>query len=152
MPHHLHVRRYWLKSQKIKDDPSSEETQGKNLVNAALKAGVQCFVWSTLPSSAAISGGRLVSRIYEGTFYTRQIFSDTYLRGPGKYHVDAYIKQIGLPACFIYTGNFYENMVLRQHVRYNKDTQVVEFRQPIIKEDTQRSSLSLPLWVLFWQD
>ena len=57
-----------LKSrQKIKDDPGSEERQGKNLVDAALQNGVQCFVWSTLPSSNKISGGRFVSRIYEGS-------------------------------------------------------------------------------------
>ena len=54
--------------QKIKDDPGSEERQGKNLVDAALENGVQCFVWSTLPSSNKISGGRFVSRIYEGRF------------------------------------------------------------------------------------
>jgi hypothetical protein len=53
--------------QKIKDDPGSEEVQGKNLVKAAFDAGVQCFIWSSLPSSAQISGGRLVSKIYEGT-------------------------------------------------------------------------------------
>lgn len=57
-----------VRGQKIIDDPGSEENQGKNLVNAAVEAGAQCFVWSTLPSSAAISGGRLVSRIYEGAF------------------------------------------------------------------------------------
>jgi uncharacterized protein YbjT (DUF2867 family) len=67
------ARGYLHKLQKIKDDPSSEEIQGKNLAKAALEAGVQCFVWSTLPSSAAISGGRLVSRIYEGSFHTRKI-------------------------------------------------------------------------------
>ena len=53
-------------SQKIKDDPGSEEQQGKNLVDAALENAIECFVWSTLPSSKQISGGRLVSRIYEG--------------------------------------------------------------------------------------
>jgi hypothetical protein len=52
--------------QKIKNDPGSEEVQGRNLVKAAFDAGVQCFIWSSLPSSAQISGGRLVSKIYEG--------------------------------------------------------------------------------------
>jgi len=109
---------------KIKNDPGSEENQGKALVKASLEAGVQCFVWSTLPSSAAISGGTLVSRIYEG-----------------KYHVDAYIKEVGMPACFLYTGNFYENMVLRQHVTYDKEADKLEFHQPIIKEDTKLAML-----------
>lgn len=60
----------WLiyPSAKIKDDPSSEEQQGKNLVDAAMAAGVECFIWSTLPSSRQISGGRFVSRIYEGMY------------------------------------------------------------------------------------
>ena len=57
---------YGVSWQKITNDPGSEEQQGKNLVDAALENGVQCFVWSTLPSSRHISGGRFVSRIYEG--------------------------------------------------------------------------------------
>jgi hypothetical protein len=78
---------------KIKDDPSSEEHQGKHLVDAAAGAGtVECLLWSTLPSSKQISGGRFVSQIYEG-----------------KHHVDDYIRQQNLPACFLYTGNFYES-------------------------------------------
>ncbi|KAI0922876.1 hypothetical protein AcV5_009745 [Taiwanofungus camphoratus] len=109
---------------KIKDDPGSEERQGKNLVDAALAANTQCFVWSTLPSSRRISGGRLVSRIYEG-----------------KYQVDDYIREKGLPASFLYTGNFYENMVFRSHMRYDAEKDVVEFRQPIIKETTKLAML-----------
>ncbi|KAI0672631.1 NAD-P-binding protein [Trametes maxima] len=109
---------------KIKDDPGSEERQGKNLVDAAIANGVQCFVWSTLPSSHKISSGRLVSRIYEG-----------------KYHVDDYIREKGFPAVFLYTGNFYENMVFRSHMRYNRELDRVEFRQPVIKETTQLAML-----------
>ena len=63
-----HVRQQVLIAfQKIKDDPGSEEVQGRNLVKAAFDAGVQCFIWSSLPSSAQISQGRLVSKIYEGS-------------------------------------------------------------------------------------
>ncbi|TBU39662.1 NAD(P)-binding protein [Dichomitus squalens] len=109
---------------KIKDDPGSEEHQGKNLVDAALDNAVQCFVWSTLPSSNKISGGRFISRIYEG-----------------KYHVDDYIREKGLPAVFLYTGNFYENMVLRSHMKYNHDLDRVEFHQPVIKETTKLAML-----------
>jgi hypothetical protein len=75
-------------------------------------------------------------------FMTSIIVYNTYLSALGKHHVDAYIKEVGLPACFLYTGNFYENMIFRQHVRYNKDTQVIEFQQPIIKEDTKCLFLS----------
>ncbi|PCH37493.1 NAD(P)-binding protein [Wolfiporia cocos MD-104 SS10] len=109
---------------KIKDDPGSEERQGKNLVDAALSAGVRCFVWSTLPSSKRISGGRLVSRIYEG-----------------KYQVDDYIREKNLPACFLYTGNFYENMVYRAHMQYDAERDLVEFRQPIVKATTKLAML-----------
>jgi hypothetical protein len=44
----------------------SEEKQGQNIVEAAVKAGVQCFLWSTLPSSHDISDGKFVTRLYEG--------------------------------------------------------------------------------------
>lgn len=44
----------------------SEETQGQNIVAEAKKAGVECFIWSTLPSSFEISGGKFMTRLYEG--------------------------------------------------------------------------------------
>jgi len=104
----------------IKDDPASEEEQGKNAARAALDAGVQCFVWSTLPSSLGISKGEVCCEIYEG-----------------KHRVDGFIKNIGLPATFVYTGNFYENMILRGHVRKSHDGAGLEFRQPIIQANTK---------------
>jgi hypothetical protein len=55
-----------MRSTENKDSPHSEEQQGRHLAQAALEAGVQCFVWSTLPSSREMSGGRFVSMIYEG--------------------------------------------------------------------------------------
>jgi hypothetical protein len=61
-----------MTKQKIKNDPGSEEVQGKNLVSACVNAGVQCFIWSSLPSSAQISSGRLVSKIYEGKLSCRK--------------------------------------------------------------------------------
>lgn len=64
-------------SGKIKNDPGSEEQQGKNLVDAAIAAGVVCFIWSTLPSSHQISGGRLVSRIYEGIVTSAAVSSQS---------------------------------------------------------------------------
>ncbi|RDX49776.1 NAD(P)-binding protein [Lentinus brumalis] len=108
----------------IKDDPGSEEHQGKNLVDAALDNAVECFVWSTLPSSEKISGGRLISRVYEG-----------------KHHVDGYILEKGLPATFLFTGNFYENLVYRSHMTYDRERDIVEFHQPIIKETTPLAML-----------
>ena len=52
--------------QKTKGDPASEEQQGKNLAKAAHDAGVQCYIWSTLPSSEKLSDGKRISQIYEG--------------------------------------------------------------------------------------
>lgn len=47
----------------------SEESQGQNIVVAAKEAGVQCFIWSTLPSSHEISGGKFLTRLYEGMYH-----------------------------------------------------------------------------------
>ena len=44
----------------------SEETQGQHIVEAAKEAGVECFLWSTLPSSLEISSGKFMTRLYEG--------------------------------------------------------------------------------------
>jgi hypothetical protein len=45
----------------------SEEQQGRNLAKAAHDAGtVECFIWSTMPSSHALSGGKFFIRLYEG--------------------------------------------------------------------------------------
>ena len=55
----------------------------------------------------------------------------------GKYHVDDYMRATNQPGTFVYTGNFYENMVFRGHMKYNSELDRVEFRQPIIKETTQ---------------
>lgn len=107
----------------IQNDPASEEEQGKNAAKAALSAGVQCFVWSTLPSSLQISKGEVCCEIYEG-----------------KHRVDGFIRSINLPAAFVYTGNFYENMIFRGHVRSSEDGKGLEFRQPIIQANTRRWS------------
>lgn len=55
----------------------------------------------------------------------------------GKHLVDGYIRELGLPGCFIFTGNFYENMILRKHMSYDENTDTITFTQPIIKEDAQ---------------
>jgi hypothetical protein len=55
----------------------------------------------------------------------------------GKHNIDHFIREISLPACFQFTGNFYENMTLRGHVTYNTATDELEFRQPIIRGDTK---------------
>lgn len=59
----------------------------------------------------------------------------------GKYHVDDYIREKNYPACFLYTGNFYENMILRSHMRYDAGADTIEFRQPIVAADTKLAML-----------
>ncbi|OGE53436.1 hypothetical protein PENARI_c008G05275 [Penicillium arizonense] len=108
----------------ILDDPLSEEQQGRNLAKAAAEAGVECFLWSTLPSSSEISGGQFITQLYEG-----------------KHNVDAYIRQIGLPGVFIFTGNFYENMITRKYVSYDPHTDKITMRRPILKPDASITTL-----------
>lgn len=114
--------------EKIQNDPASEEQQGRNAALAAQQAGISCFIWSTLPSSLQISGGEVCCEIYEG-----------------KYRVDSFIRdELKLEsAVFMYTGNFYENMVLRRHIVKveTEDGKVeIEFRHPVIQADTKRES------------
>lgn len=55
--------------------------------------------------------------------------------------MDDYIREKNYPACFLYTGNFYENMILRSHMRYDAETDTVEFRQPVVDVDTKLAML-----------
>lgn len=68
---------------------------------------------------------------------------------PGKHHVDDYIRETGLPATFVYTGNFYENMVFRSHVQYDSERDMIEFRQPIILPGTKCTYESFILLACF---
>lgn len=109
-------------------------------------------MWSTLPSSKQISGGRFVSRIYEGEYsliarirWANTIAlvycpTDALLR-TGKFRVDDYIREKNLPASFLYTGNFYENMILRSHIKYDVTRDTIEFHQPVIRSDTKLAML-----------
>ena len=64
--------------------------------------------------------------------------------GEGKHHVDGYILQKGIPAVFLDTGNFYENLVYRSHMQYDRERDILEFHQPIIKETTKRKYRTQP--------
>ena len=60
---------------------------------------------------------------------------------PGKHHVDDYIREKDLPACFLYTGTFYENAIFRNHMKYNKEADTIEYVHPIINPDTYLAML-----------
>ena len=54
------------------------------------------------------------------------------------------MRQVNMPGPFFYTGNFFENSVLRGHVKLGADGNL-EFKQPVILEDTECTPLpSLP--------
>ncbi|KAJ1923941.1 hypothetical protein IWQ60_005549 [Tieghemiomyces parasiticus] len=73
--------------------PDHEVIQGKNVADAAQKAGVKHIVFSTLPSIRDISGGKYKDAV---------IFEK-------KAEVTAYIKSLGLPATFFNYGYFMTN-------------------------------------------
>ena len=52
--------------------------------------------------------------------------------------MDRFIRDIELPAVFVLTGNFYENMVLRGHVQYDSDRDILMFKQAIIQAHAKR--------------
>jgi hypothetical protein len=75
----------------------------------------------------AISNGKYRSQIYEN-----------------KYKVDHYMKEQGVEGPYFYTGNFFENSVLRGHVKVGQNGDL-EFKQPVILGDTKRMlSISFP--------
>jgi hypothetical protein len=51
--------------------------------------------------------------------------------------VDASIRELGVPGAFILTGNFYENMILRKYASYDKSTDVITMKRPVIKIETE---------------
>jgi hypothetical protein len=51
------------------------------------------------------------------------------------------IREAGLPACFVRTGNFYENMILRKYASYDKEKDVINMSRPIIGPDAESKSL-----------
>ncbi|CAH0025361.1 unnamed protein product [Clonostachys rhizophaga] len=126
----------------VLDDPMSEEKQGQHIVEAASKAGVECFLWSTLPSSREISGGKFMTRLYEGTEALDPICAThADLQTIGKQSVDAVIRSAGLKGCFIRTGNFYENMILRRYAAYDRESDTITMTRPIIGPDAELTTL-----------
>jgi uncharacterized protein YbjT (DUF2867 family) len=77
-------------------EPGTDEVaQGRSAVDAAAKAGVRHYVWSTLPNVEAISNGR-----YEVSHFT------------SKAKVDQLVRDAGFPAhTFVQAPFYFENLV-----------------------------------------
>ena len=83
------VTNYWEKMSK-----DVEVGQGKAIADAAKAAGVQHLIWSSLVNVTEVSGGRLPNVPHFD----------------GKNDVEKYIRQIGVPATFVYPGYFMSNL------------------------------------------
>ncbi|KAJ6475114.1 hypothetical protein C8R47DRAFT_704074 [Mycena vitilis] len=81
-----------LRFQNAEDGPD-EVVQGKNIVDAAKEAGVQFFIFSSLPSVSKISGGK-----YKNVMHYEQ-----------KAVVEEYLRASGLNNASIHLGGFLEN-------------------------------------------
>lgn len=79
---------YWDKA-----DMDLEIQQGKNLADAAKEAGVQHYIWSSLPNVTKVSGG-VLKHVYH--FDSKAI-------------VEEYVREIGIPATFFLPGIFMSN-------------------------------------------
>jgi uncharacterized protein YbjT (DUF2867 family) len=76
-------------------DGADEIAQGRAAVNAARQAGVQHFIWSTLPDAEAISGGK-----YDVPHFTN------------KARIDAIVAAAGFPHhSFVIAPFFYQNLL-----------------------------------------
>ncbi|MCJ1247374.1 hypothetical protein MMC30_004588 [Trapelia coarctata] len=70
--------------------------QGKNIADASKEAGVQHLIWSSLPSAAKITNGKLKKA---------KAFDS-------KAAVEEYIRELNLPASFYMSGIFMSNLKL----------------------------------------
>ncbi|KAI1819165.1 NmrA-like family protein [Xylaria intraflava] len=75
-------------------DMKLEETQGRNIADAAKEAGVKHFIWSTLFNVTKLSGGKL-ARVYHFD---------------SKAHVEEYVRSLGIPATFFAPGFYMSNI------------------------------------------
>ena len=71
-------------------DPQIEENQGKNMADACKEAGVDRFIWSSLPNVSKVSNGKLTIVNHFDS----------------KAHVEEYVRSIGVPSTFLMPGMF----------------------------------------------
>ncbi|KAK4948695.1 hypothetical protein LTR10_012699 [Elasticomyces elasticus] len=101
-------------------NPLQELEQGIIIADAAKEAGVQFFIWSTVPSALLRMKGRFEStRLVENKFY-----------------VSAYLKQINLPHIDLYLGFYYDNWINFGLVSLASDG-TIQVIQPILQPETK---------------
>ncbi|KAK1828736.1 NmrA-like family-domain-containing protein [Podospora conica] len=95
-------------------DAAVEERQGKALADAAITAGVQHFIFSSLMNMSELSKGRLPHIHHFDS----------------KAHVESYIRTTPLPATFFMPGFYMPNIVSSQ-MRLDADTGAWTFSLPV---------------------
>lgn len=101
-------------------DTLQELQQGIAIADAAKQAGVQFFIWSTVPSALLRMKGKFEStRLVENEFY-----------------VSAYLKQIKIPHIDLYLGFYYDNWINFGLLSLVPDG-TIEISQPVMQPETK---------------
>ncbi|KAL1917136.1 uncharacterized protein VTP21DRAFT_4792 [Calcarisporiella thermophila] len=98
----------YFDSETAQSDHRLEERQGKNMVDAALKAGVQHFIYSSLEDTEKVSNGK-----YQKVYHFIN-----------KARVEEYLRQTELPFTVIKVGFYYENFINFYPPQKNQDGQL----------------------------
>ncbi|KAM3578670.1 hypothetical protein VKS41_008870 [Umbelopsis sp. WA50703] len=102
----------------IGKDPNLEVKQGKILADAAKEACVKWYLWSSLPNVASESNGKLKHVLHFN----------------GKYEVEEYVRQIGLPAIYIYVACYMSNFGFLPRVKDDNGNQTLKL--PEVEQGT----------------
>ncbi|KAH9204531.1 hypothetical protein DL95DRAFT_430335 [Leptodontidium sp. 2 PMI_412] len=81
----------------VLDDPMSEEKQGKNIVEAAAKAGVECFLWSTLPRKFSVDAVIREAGVPGAFIRTGNFYENMILRKYASYDKDTDVIKMARP-------------------------------------------------------
>ncbi|KAF7973251.1 hypothetical protein HWV62_15765 [Athelia sp. TMB] len=99
----------------VRGDTAGEIVQGKQLVDVAKEIGIKFFVWSSLPNSTKLSGGK-----YPGIHHF-----------DSKAAVEDYLRASGLPNASIHTGSFAENIINFPYTFGKDQSGAYELRAPL---------------------
>ncbi|KAJ7111470.1 hypothetical protein C8R44DRAFT_633074 [Mycena epipterygia] len=101
---------------------ATEYEQGKNMVDAAKEADVKFFVFSSLPSLAKMSGGKLLGiHLFEGKLPI-DLRHNMHSQGPAdKARIQKYLESSDIPNVTLLLGGFLENLwkVLTRNSSHN---------------------------------